>query len=186
MWPIWFVHHFVEFSGSVNCIQSQCGQIQIVKLTQHWFQVPAPISPMFLRLWYHDTIISLPIQYKVWWKLYKLCFWVYILMNVENLMPNTIVDRKYLGFASDIKQCERHNIYLSRFHGKNSTTSFLLYLFSNYSPQCASLKSGIICSTNIAKCLRVQRVITTETNWIQLLHFILMNHNKSLEVFLST
>lgn len=32
-------------------------------------------------------------------------------MNVENLMLNTIVDRKYLGFTSDIKQCERNNIY---------------------------------------------------------------------------
>lgn len=39
-------------------------------------------------------------------------------MNVENVMPKTIVDRKYLGFISDIKQCERHNIYMSRSHGK--------------------------------------------------------------------
>lgn len=28
-------------------------------------------------------------------------------------MPNTIGDRKYLGFTDDIKQCEGHHIYLS-------------------------------------------------------------------------
>lgn len=67
-------------------------------------------------------------------------------MNVENLMPNTIVDRKYLGFTSDIKQCERHNIYLSRSHGKNSTTSFLLYRFSNL---CHALIRGAVLLHNV-------------------------------------
>lgn len=117
-------------------------------------------------------------------------------MNVENLMPNTIVDRKYLGFTNDIKQCERH-IFIC--HVLKEITlqppSSCRPLFSNL---CHALIRGAVLLHNVLVSkvvlyalpkLQMFEGATSDNNRYKLnltIAFYLMNHNKSLEVFLST